>query len=231
MAITIDDFSKIWASTSPLTPYSFSDSNYQEGWNFIGGTPPSRQMWDFLQKNNDEKMQYLANNYLPLSGGTMTGAIKGDPITLTADDGNGNTKDFVAESDGTLTWNGNDILTNATVGTVVTNTSNNISITSGTAKVLTSVNLSEGVWVVTGKSQINTAHAGNYGIRVSDATGFSYDADNTYAITTTAANQMFCGSVTSIFNLSTPKTINLVAYTSAGNTTSLNNYLYAVRIV
>lgn len=76
MAITLADFNKIWASTSPLTPYSFSEANYKQGWNFIGSTPPARQMWDFLQKNNDEKMQYLANNYLPLSGGTMTGAIK-----------------------------------------------------------------------------------------------------------------------------------------------------------
>lgn len=65
MAITTDDFNKIWASTSPLTPYSFSESQYKEGWNFIGSTPPSRQMWDFLQKNNDEKMQYLLNNLVP----------------------------------------------------------------------------------------------------------------------------------------------------------------------
>jgi hypothetical protein len=33
-------------------------------------------MWDFLQKNNDEKMQYLADNYLPLTGGTMSGDIR-----------------------------------------------------------------------------------------------------------------------------------------------------------
>ena len=79
MAITTDDFNKIWASTSPLTPHSFSESQYKEGWNFIGSTPPSRQMWDYLQKNNDEKMQYLLthfDNYLPLSGGTMTGSIQ-----------------------------------------------------------------------------------------------------------------------------------------------------------
>lgn len=75
MAITLADFSKIWASTSPLTPYTFSDPNYAEGWNFIGGTPPARQMWDFLQKNNDEKMKYIVDNYLPLSGGTITGDV------------------------------------------------------------------------------------------------------------------------------------------------------------
>lgn len=77
MALVLTDFDKIWASTSPLTPYSFSDSQYKEGWNFIGGTPPSRQMWDYLQKSNDEKMQYLAYNYLPLSGGTLTGDVLG----------------------------------------------------------------------------------------------------------------------------------------------------------
>ena len=71
MAITTDDFNKIWASTSPLTPYSFSESQYKEGWNFIGSTPPSRQMWDFLQKQNDEKMQYLLNNYLPAVVGAV----------------------------------------------------------------------------------------------------------------------------------------------------------------
>lgn len=75
MAFTIDDFEKVWASTSPLTPYEFSDSNYQQGWNFIGATPPARQMWDFLQKRNDEKTQWLYNNKLSLSGGTMTGMI------------------------------------------------------------------------------------------------------------------------------------------------------------
>jgi hypothetical protein len=75
MAFTLEDFDKIWASTSPLTPYEFSDSNYQQGWNFIGATPPARQMWDFLQKRNDEKTQWLYNNKLSLVGGTMTGDI------------------------------------------------------------------------------------------------------------------------------------------------------------
>lgn len=75
MAITLADFTKIWASTSPLTPYSFSESNYKEGWNFIGGTPPARQMWDSIQKQNDEKMKYIVDNFLSLSGGTITGNL------------------------------------------------------------------------------------------------------------------------------------------------------------
>ena len=76
MAITLADFTNIWASTSPLTPYSFSTSNYEEGWNFIGSTPPARQMWDSIQKQNDEKMKYIVDNFLPLTGGIMTGSIK-----------------------------------------------------------------------------------------------------------------------------------------------------------
>lgn len=75
MAITLNDFNKIWASTSPLTPYSFSDNNYKQGWNFVGGTPPARQMWDSYMKRSDEKQQYIVNNFLPLAGGTMTGRL------------------------------------------------------------------------------------------------------------------------------------------------------------
>ena len=73
MAFTTDDFNKVWASTSPLTPYEFSESNYKEGWNFIGGTPPARQMWDYLQKQNDEKAQWL---YLNVVQGIPIGVVQ-----------------------------------------------------------------------------------------------------------------------------------------------------------
>ena len=73
MAITLTDFDKIWASTSPLTPYSFTDANYQQGWNFVGATPPARQMWDSIQKQNDEKMQLLAYNTLKTTVVTNSG--------------------------------------------------------------------------------------------------------------------------------------------------------------
>ena len=73
MAFSTDDFNKVWASTSPLTPYEFSESNYKEGWNFVGATPPSRQMWDYLQKQNDEKAQWL---YLNVVQGIPIGVVQ-----------------------------------------------------------------------------------------------------------------------------------------------------------
>ena len=73
MAFSTDDFSKVWASTSPLTPYEFSDTNYQQGWNFIGATPPARQMWDSIQKSNDEKAQWL---YLNVVQGIPVGVVQ-----------------------------------------------------------------------------------------------------------------------------------------------------------
>ena len=75
MAIVLTDFDKIWASTSPLTPYSFSDANYEEGWNFIGSTPPARQMWDSIQKFNDEKFKFVADNYLSVIGTVVADSI------------------------------------------------------------------------------------------------------------------------------------------------------------
>lgn len=72
MAINITDFDKIWASTSPLTPYAFSDANYQEGWNFIGSTPPARQMWDYMQNLNDLKMQWLFDSMFYKVGDSET---------------------------------------------------------------------------------------------------------------------------------------------------------------
>ena len=73
MAFTTDDFNKIWASTSPLTPYEFGENNYKQGWNFVGATPPSRQMWDYLQKQNDEKAQWL---YLNVVQGIPIGVVQ-----------------------------------------------------------------------------------------------------------------------------------------------------------
>lgn len=145
MAITLADFTKIWASTSPLTPYSFGDANYQEGWNFIGSTPPARQMWDSYMKRSDEKQQYIVNNFLPLSGGTMTGAIVGNPITLTADDGNGNISSFVGKADGTASWNGFDITPQKSSNQ---GTTTDVNVPNNSTTNLMSVNLTKGTWLI-----------------------------------------------------------------------------------
>lgn len=62
MSITQDDFKKIWASTSSVPEYTFSDPDYQDGWEFVGNLPPTRAMWDTLQRRNDQKMKYLRDN-------------------------------------------------------------------------------------------------------------------------------------------------------------------------
>lgn len=56
------DFMKIWASNSPLPPYTFTDENYLTGWNFIGSTPPSRSMFDAFMNKADLKMKWLYEN-------------------------------------------------------------------------------------------------------------------------------------------------------------------------
>lgn len=40
------DFSKIWASNSPLPEYTFSDADYLEGWDFVGSAPPTKNEFD-----------------------------------------------------------------------------------------------------------------------------------------------------------------------------------------
>lgn len=176
MAITLADFTKIWASTSPLTPYSFSDSNYQEGWNFIGSTPPARQMWDFIQKQNDEKLKYIVDNFLPTTGGTMTGAIVGNPLTLTADDGNGNSADLVANANGNLTWNNKQVAIINYLGDAPNNTATDFNLpTSGTYIVVTGHNSTAGVnsiWIVRtgGNTAFNMGGGSNITMTCSNTT-------------------------------------------------------------
>lgn len=62
--MTAPDFSKIWAENTPLTPYVFNDSDYLEGWEFLGEIPPDRRMFDTWQKQADTKMLWLKNNIL-----------------------------------------------------------------------------------------------------------------------------------------------------------------------
>ena len=40
------DFSKIWASSSPLPEYTFTDAEYVTGWDFVGSAPPTKNEFD-----------------------------------------------------------------------------------------------------------------------------------------------------------------------------------------
>lgn len=61
------DFSKIWGSAAEQK-YNFSDDDYVRGWQFIGSTPPSRQMFDAWMRMQDEKSKYLHGEVVDAQG-------------------------------------------------------------------------------------------------------------------------------------------------------------------
>lgn len=70
------DFSKIFASNSPLTPYTWSDGDYLTGWNVVGQTAPARTQFDALQNLTDLKLKYLNDVKAPINSPTFTGTPK-----------------------------------------------------------------------------------------------------------------------------------------------------------
>ena len=72
MAITPTDFEKIWSSNASTPAYTFDDADYLEGWDFVGNLPPTRAMWNAIQKRTDEKMKYVFDNFgAPLVANTV----------------------------------------------------------------------------------------------------------------------------------------------------------------
>jgi len=53
------DFSKIWASSSPLPAYNFTDAEYVTGWDFVGSAPPTKNEFDAWFRATDEKLNWL----------------------------------------------------------------------------------------------------------------------------------------------------------------------------
>ena len=53
------DFSKVWASNSPLPEYTFSDADYVTGWDFVGSAPPTKNEFDAWFKLVDTKLNWL----------------------------------------------------------------------------------------------------------------------------------------------------------------------------
>ena len=53
------DFSKIWATNSPLPTYTFTDADYLDGWDFIAAAPPTKNQFDAWFRQTDEKLKWL----------------------------------------------------------------------------------------------------------------------------------------------------------------------------
>ena len=82
------DFSKVWASNSPLPAYTFTDADYLTGWDFVGSTPPTKNEFDAWVKMVDEKLNFLygqlqdtASKLYPV-GSVYISFNSADPSTL-----------------------------------------------------------------------------------------------------------------------------------------------------
>lgn len=53
------DFSKIWATNSPLPEFNFTDEQYLEGWDFVDAAPPTKTQFDAWFRETDKKLKWL----------------------------------------------------------------------------------------------------------------------------------------------------------------------------
>lgn len=143
------DFTKIFGSKSPLTPYNWTDEQYEQGWNVIGSIPPARTQFDALQRLSDQKLLWLLENfanYLPIAGGTLEGWLhmaKGQSIIYESNGGSGEVGTSIdhpladtirfsqwAQQAGSI---GNPISLNAKTGAITGTTFSGKATTAGTA--------------------------------------------------------------------------------------------------
>lgn len=61
-----ENFNLIWGSNASQST-TWSDSDYQRGWETVGDTPPTAQQFDALQRRNDLKAQELNNTIAPIA--------------------------------------------------------------------------------------------------------------------------------------------------------------------
>ena len=207
-------------------------------------------------------------NYLPLSGGTMTGTFKALGIFGTNSSGylalyggssgtsaNGamlelgssgggtswdstsgsfalgaTSKALIGKPNGTLTWGGKNVLTDATVGTIVSqsNTTSQ-SIAASTSKNLTSKSLAAGTWVVTARGEYTGCTAGkNYGLMIGmQSATFSYQTNS--SVFCAAGGDRICLSTTRILELSSATTVYVIGRGATAFTMD-SSELHAVRI-
>lgn len=171
---------------------------------------------------------YTNGAYLILNG--KNNSSNGGDFSLTAKD-DANTKILRGKPDGSLIWNGKNVLTDATVGTVVSNNiSSSVSLTAGTAKTITSVSLSAGVWVLSGHVNYGAATQSKiYAITIGTSNNsLIYGADGTIDVQASTAGNIAL-TTSRILSLSATTTVYLCGYATASATASAG-HLTAVRI-
>jgi microcystin-dependent protein len=62
------DFSKIWASNSPLPEFVFTDEEYTEGWDFVKSAPPTKNQFDAWFRYVDERLKWLYDEMQATAG-------------------------------------------------------------------------------------------------------------------------------------------------------------------
>ena len=147
--------------------------------------------------------------------------VQGGRFGLSAYDGT-NRRSLVGRADGSLVWNGSDICTTATTGTLITKSStSSVSLSASTAKTILSINLTAGTWVITGHCYFTNMTADKiYGISVTtNANSFGYSSDGSMAVHS-AYVAVLSLQTTRILMLSSDSTVYLCGYATAATTAS-----------
>lgn len=150
---------------------------------------------------------------------------------LQAGNSSGTYSQLIGTPTGGLTWKGNNVLTTATVGSVVNKSiSSSVSVSASTAKTITSVSLPAGVWVITGHANFGSTTANHmYGIGLSyNNNSYQYASDTSVAIQSSSTRVMAL-QTSGIFTTTGTKNVYLCAYTSVAASVA-DAQIYAVRI-
>ena len=201
-----------------------------------GGT-----MTGVIKRNGDVITATADDQYTRFSGGSAHD--KGAALTLGGKDHSwagkfnlkavdaSRTKILEGKPDGTLTWDGKNVLTNGTVGTIVSKANTTAtSIAATTGKNLTSISLAAGKWVVTGHAKYSDTTANkNYGISITTTSArYNYNDDGTVWYDT--GGTYISLQTTKILELSATTTVYLTAYANTACTMDRAD-MYAIRIV
>lgn len=195
----------------------------------------SLYLTDYIYKNRN-------NSVLSLNGGSdgSSGAYLNlygkdhasypSRFVLTAFDGNTRNQ-LVGRTDGVLTWMNNNVLTDETVGTVVSNSaSSDVNIGVTTARNLISLSLAAGKWVVTGHVRLDSITANKlYGIEISTTSNsYNYGTDSAISVHSSGAG-IISMQTSRIVTTTTNTTVYLCGYATAA-CTATGAYLRAIRI-